>query len=100
MIKIIRTLNLNRETTATLENAYAISYEKQVNTIWQASFSLPNFNNEKWIIDSEKYLVWRNGQETMIEIREFYLMPGDNEISITGTNFDIDLAIKFRDKYI
>lgn len=41
MIKIIRTLNLNRETTAILENAYAISYEKQVNAIWQASFSLP-----------------------------------------------------------
>src|SRR5699024_8456327 len=41
VIKIIRTLNLNRETTAILENAYAISYEKQVNAIWQASFSLP-----------------------------------------------------------
>lgn len=38
---MIRTLNLNRETTAYLENAYAISYEKQVNSIWQASFSLP-----------------------------------------------------------
>lgn len=38
---MIRTLNLNRQTTAILENAYAISYEKQVNSIWQASFSLP-----------------------------------------------------------
>jgi len=41
VINIIRTLNLNRQTTAILENAYAISYEKQVNSIWQASFSLP-----------------------------------------------------------
>ena len=41
MISIIKTLNLNRETTAILENAYAISYEKTVNSIWQASFSLP-----------------------------------------------------------
>jgi len=38
---IIKTLNLNRETTAILDNAYAISYEKQSNAIWQASFSLP-----------------------------------------------------------
>lgn len=41
MIRIIRTLNLNRETTAILENAYGIGYEKQSNSIWQASFSLP-----------------------------------------------------------
>ena len=41
MISIIRVLNLNRETTAILENAYSISYEKQVNSIWQASFCLP-----------------------------------------------------------
>lgn len=38
---MIRTLNLNRQTTAILENAYAISYEKQTNAIWSASFSLP-----------------------------------------------------------
>jgi len=38
---LIRTLNLNRETTAILENAYNVGYEKQVNAIWQASFSLP-----------------------------------------------------------
>lgn len=38
---LIRTLNLNRETTAILENAYNISYEREVNAIWQASFSLP-----------------------------------------------------------
>jgi len=38
MISIIKTLNLNRETIAILENAYGISYEKQPNAIWQASF--------------------------------------------------------------
>jgi len=38
---LIRTLNLNRQTTAVLENAYNIGYEKPVNAIWQASFSLP-----------------------------------------------------------
>lgn len=41
VINIIRTLNLNRKTTAILENAYDIGYEKEVNAIWQAHFSLP-----------------------------------------------------------
>ncbi|MCG5104458.1 phage tail spike protein [Oceanobacillus alkalisoli] len=41
VITIIKTLNLNRQTTAILENAYNIGYEKEVNAIWQASFSLP-----------------------------------------------------------
>lgn len=41
MIKIIKTLNLNRQTTAILENAYNISYEREANSIWNASFSLP-----------------------------------------------------------
>ncbi len=38
---MIRTLNLNRQTTAILENAYNIGNEREVNAIWQASFSLP-----------------------------------------------------------
>ena len=63
------------------------------------SFSLPNFSNEKWEIDFKRYAVFRNGQETMIEIRDFYLMPGSNEIKVTGNNINIDLRIKFRDKY-
>jgi len=37
---LIKTLNLNRQTTAILENAYNISYEREANAIWQASFSL------------------------------------------------------------
>lgn len=63
------------------------------------SFTLPNFTNEKWIIDFEKYLVYKNDQETMVEIRDFYLMPGGNEIKVTGLNINIRLAVKYRDKY-
>lgn len=63
------------------------------------SFTLPNFTNTKWTIDFEKYLVYKNGQETMIEIREFYLMPRENEIKVTGSNINIQLAVKYRDKY-
>ena len=34
-------MNVDRLTTAILENAYNISYEREANAIWQASFSLP-----------------------------------------------------------
>src|SRR5690625_3943538 len=34
-------MNINRETTAILENAFKISYTKEANAIWQASFNLP-----------------------------------------------------------
>lgn len=64
------------------------------------SFTLPNFTNTKWNIDFEKYIVLKDGQETMIDIREFYLMPGNNDVKITGNNINIDMRIKFRDKYM
>jgi phage minor structural protein len=38
---LIKTLNLNRQVTAILENAFDIGYEKTSNSIWQANFSLP-----------------------------------------------------------
>jgi len=62
-------------------------------------FTVPNFSGESWMIDFQKYVVFRNGQETMIEIRDFILLPGVNEIKITGSNIDIDLRIKYRDKF-
>lgn len=63
------------------------------------SFSLPNFSNTKWEIDFNRYVVFRNGHETMEEIWDFHLIPGNNEILITGSNIDINLSVKFRDKY-
>lgn len=38
---MIRVLNQQRQPVAILENAYGISYEKRLNEIWSASFSLP-----------------------------------------------------------
>lgn len=63
------------------------------------SFSLPNFTNEIWEIDVNHYVAFRNNQETIIDIREFFLLPGDNKIQIDGDNIDIELSVKFRDKY-
>ena len=64
------------------------------------TFTLPNFTNTRWEIDFEKYIVYKNGQETMIEIREFYLMPGNNQVKVAGSNINLDMRIKFRDKYM
>lgn len=38
---MLKALNVNRRTIAYLENAYDVSYEKEANSIWGASFSLP-----------------------------------------------------------
>ena len=38
---MLKALDVNRRTIAYLENAYDVSYEKEANSIWSASFSLP-----------------------------------------------------------
>lgn len=38
---MLKALDVNRRAIAYLENAYAVSYEKEANSIWSASFSLP-----------------------------------------------------------
>lgn len=61
----IKVLNINFQYTAFLENAFSISYEKTINEIWSASFSLP-LNDEKnkycnslhyiEIVDEDEYI--------------------------------------------
>ncbi len=38
---MLKVKNLSNQTTAVLRNAYNVSYEKPVNQIWSAGFSLP-----------------------------------------------------------
>lgn len=38
---MLKALDVNRRSIAYLENAYDVSYEKEANSIWSASFSLP-----------------------------------------------------------
>lgn len=64
------------------------------------SFDLPIFVDIDWIIDFEKYVVYRNGQERMLDIKDFYLMPGNNQVQVKGDIIDINIRIKFRDKYL
>lgn len=64
------------------------------------SFDLPIFVDIDWIIDFEKYVVYQNGQERMLDIKDFYLMPGNNQVQVKGDIIDINMRIKFRDKYL
>lgn len=66
------------------------------------SFALPSFTNASWVIDCEKYTVLKNGANAFgdVELREFLLNTGGNNVAITGTNININMRIKFRDKYM
>lgn len=63
------------------------------------SFTLPDFENTEWEIDFRDYVVFKNGKDTMVEIRDFKLLPGTNEINVTGSNVNLELAVKYHDKY-
>lgn len=60
---MIRTLNFNRQTTAILENAYSIGYERQTNSIWQAFFSLPLNDPKIYRVELLKYVEITDGDE-------------------------------------
>ncbi|MFL2116269.1 phage tail spike protein [Marinilactibacillus psychrotolerans] len=53
---MITTLNLNRDTTAVLENAYGVSYEKTLNQLWIAEFSLPLSDEKKEKVKQLQYI--------------------------------------------
>ena len=60
-----------------------------------------NFKGSDFIIDIEHYSVIKDGKETLrgVEFREFLLMPGNNEIKVSGRNMDISFFIRHRDKF-
>lgn len=66
------------------------------------SITFPTFSDVSWIIDCEKYSVLKDGINAFNEValRDFILLRGSNDISITGSEIDVDLRIKYRDKYM
>lgn len=70
--------------------------------IWNDKYEikLGDFTNESWIINCEKYSVLRNGQETMVDMWDFYLIPGRQPLRFSGTNIDIKINVKYRYKYM
>lgn len=65
------------------------------------TITLPTFSSASWIIDCEKYTVMKNGASAFSEVflRDFILLPGSNQIQITGTGINVTMRIKARDKY-
>jgi predicted phage tail component-like protein len=63
--------------------------------------NIGTFTNNAWVIDCDKYTIKKDGLDTFISnLREFILLPGNNQISITGTGLNLTIRIKARDKYI
>lgn len=64
--------------------------------------SLGTFTNTNWIIDLEEYTVIRNGVNGLSDFNGDFLefMPGQNQISIGGSNLNFTIQVKFEDKFM
>lgn len=66
------------------------------------SFSLSYFSVSDWVLDGEKYTVILNGANGYAEKTSGWieLLPGVNDISISGTNMNFTLTVGYKDKYM
>ena len=73
-------------------------------TIKGESFSMGTFTNSTILIDAERYAAIKNGQNFLFQLQgnleKLELMPGANAIQIGGSNLNINIAFKYRAKYI
>ncbi|WP_373807963.1 phage tail domain-containing protein [Jeotgalibaca porci] len=58
------------------------------------------FDNASWIIDTGKYISWLNGTEKIIKMDKFMLRNGLNNIKFTGSNLNIEVTLRFRDRWL
>ncbi|WP_336992923.1 distal tail protein Dit [Bacillus toyonensis] len=67
-------------------------------------FSIGSFTNSSFLIDAERYTVIKDGQNFLFQmqgnIEKLELMPGANAIQIGGSNLNINIAFKYRAKYL
>lgn len=63
---------------------------------------LPSFSDASWTIDCEKYTVTKDGKNDFdsVLLGDFYLLPGENVVEVNGTGIDVDMTIKYRDKFV
>lgn len=58
------------------------------------------FTNTTWIIDTHNFIAYRNGVETIIPIaHDWYLDNGLNTIQFKGTGINLDVTIRYRDRW-
>lgn len=58
-----------------------------------------SFTSKSWVIDTERYIAYVGGAENIIAMDKFMLRRGNNKIKFEGTNLDLDVSIKFRDRW-
>jgi predicted phage tail component-like protein len=64
------------------------------------SFSFNPFTNVKWEVDGEKYNLFKNGVYVFRDANFIELKPGNNKVTITGTNLNLTLTEKNRYQYV
>lgn len=67
------------------------------------SFSLPSFSNVTYEINGENYTVFKNGVNNFSDkIGKDWveLLPGINQLTVTGTGLNIHLTVDYRFKYL
>jgi len=66
------------------------------------SFSLDNFSNSDWVLDGKKRTVTLNSANGYDKKTSGWidLLPGQNNLQITGENMNFTLTVEHRDKYL
>ncbi|KEK22465.1 phage tail domain-containing protein [Bacillus gaemokensis] len=67
-------------------------------------FLIGSFTNSSFVIDAERYSVMKDGKNYLFQMQgnleKLELVPGANAVSIGGSNLNVNIALKFRAKYI
>ncbi|APC48954.1 hypothetical protein BME96_12460 [Virgibacillus halodenitrificans] len=65
------------------------------------SFKLKDFTNASFLLRGLDYTCFKNGVENLTEMIGDHptLLPGNNQIQITGTNMNFKLSIRLRDQF-
>lgn len=65
------------------------------------TINLATFVNTSWAINCENYTVIKDGISTFLtNLRDFVLLPGNNQVTVSGSGLNCTIRIKVRDKYI
>ncbi|WP_368251833.1 phage tail spike protein [Enterococcus sp. 2201sp1_2201st1_B8_2201SCRN_220225] len=85
---MLKVKNLSNQTTAVLRNAYNVSYEKPVNQIWSAGFSLPLKDPTRKKVKLMNFLEMRDKDGEYIGL--FRIMSQVSKTSSSGQTVDYD----------
>lgn len=67
------------------------------------SFSMSNIaSNKPVIVEGERYLVTEGGVDTFSKLTGKFLdlLPGDNDIAISGSNLDLTISFKYKSQFM